>query len=144
MLALDERDEALLAALGRNARASVVDLARQIGLSRSATQERLAKLERDGVIAGYTVRRGSTSARSRLHAWLLVRYKDEVKCAHIVPQLKRERAVAAIFTLSGDPDVLVEVEADNTGQLDALADRFRAIPGIARVTSHVVLAAHRA
>ena len=142
-VALDEKDEALLAALERNGRASVVELARRIGLSRSATQERLARLERGGAIAGYTVRRGSISARSRLHAWLIVRYKDMVKCAHIVPQLKREREVAAVFTLSGDPDVLVEVEADDTAQLDALADRLRAIPGIARVTSHIVLAAHR-
>lgn len=142
-MALDEKDEALLAALGRNARASVVDLARQIGLSRSATQDRLARLERTGAIAGYTVRRGSIMSRSRLHAWLLVRYKDAVKCAHIVPQLKREREVIAVFTLSGDPDVLVEIEADDTARLDALADRLRAIPGIARVTSHIVLAAHR-
>lgn len=142
-MTLDEKDEALLSALGRNSRASVVDLARQIGLSRSATQDRLARLERTGAIAGYTVRRGSISSRSRLHAWLLVRYKDAVKCAHIVPQLKREREVTAIYTLSGDPDVLVEVEADSTAELDTLADRLRAIPGIARVTSHIVLAAHR-
>jgi DNA-binding Lrp family transcriptional regulator len=142
-LTLDEKDEALLAALDRNARASVVDLARRIGLSRSATQDRLARLERGGAIAGYTLRRGSTSSRSRLHAWLLVRYKDTVKCAHIVPQLQRERDVSAVFTLSGDLDVLVEVEADDTGQLDSLADRLRSIPGIARVTSHIVLAAHR-
>ena len=142
-MALDEKDEALLAALGRNARASVVELARQIGLSRSATQDRLARLERTGAIAGYTVRRGSIMSRSRLHAWLLVRYKDAVKCAHIVPHLRRERDVAAVFTLSGDPDVLIEVEADDAGQLDLLADRLRAIPGIARVTSHIVLAAHR-
>jgi Lrp/AsnC family leucine-responsive transcriptional regulator len=142
-LTLDEKDEALLASLGRNARASVVELARTIGLSRSATQDRLARLERTGVVLGYTVRRGSTSSRSRLHAWLQVRYKDEVKCTHIVPQLRRERAVTALFTLSGDPDVLVEVETDDTAQLDSLADRLRAIPGIARVTSHIVLAAHR-
>lgn len=142
-MTLDKKDEALLSALGRNARASVVDLARRIGLSRSATQDRIARLERNGAIAGYTVRLGSTSSRPRLHAWLLVRYKDAVKCAHIVPQLRREREVTAVYTLSGDPDVLVEIEADDTGQLDALADRLRAIPGIARVTSHVVLAAHR-
>lgn len=142
-MTLDAKDEALLAALDRNARASVVELARRIGLSRSATQDRLARLERSGAIAGYTVRRGSISARSRLHAWLLVRYKDAVKCAHIVPQLKREQGVIAVFTLSGEPDVLVEVEADDTSQLDVLADRLRAIPGIARVTSHLVLAAHR-
>lgn len=142
-MTLDAKDEALLAALDRNARASVVELARRIGLSRSATQDRLARLERSGAIAGYTVRRGSISARSRLHAWLLVRYKDAVKCAHIVQQLKREQGVIAVFTLSGEPDVLVEVEADDTSQLDVLADRLRAIPGIARVTSHLVLAAHR-
>ncbi len=143
MLTLDDKDEALLRALEGNARASVVDLARRIGLSRSATQERLSRLERGGAIAGYTVRRGSITSRQRLHAWLLVRYADAVKCAHVIPLLRREPDVVAVFAVSGELDVLVEIEVDDAGQVDPLADRIRAIPGVARVTSHIVLAAHR-
>jgi Lrp/AsnC family transcriptional regulator, leucine-responsive regulatory protein len=72
--ALDDKDEALLLALERDARASVVALAREIGLSRSATQERLGRLERSGAIAGYTVLRGRADGRARLNACLMIRH----------------------------------------------------------------------
>ncbi len=58
---LDETDHKMLALLAENARQSVKELARRIGLSRSAAQERLARLERDGILAGYTIRRNDPS-----------------------------------------------------------------------------------
>ncbi|PXX20394.1 AsnC family transcriptional regulator [Paraburkholderia tropica] len=54
--ALDEIDRALLAALVEDARASVSELARIVGLSAPSTSERLRRLEAQGVIGGYTVR----------------------------------------------------------------------------------------
>ncbi len=54
-MALDEKDKILIAKLRRNARESLVGLARSVGLSRSATQERMRRLEREGVIKAYTV-----------------------------------------------------------------------------------------
>ncbi len=140
---LDDKDEALLAALERNARASVVDLARRIGLSRSATQDRLARLERSGAIAGYTVRRGDVDGTEQLRAWLVVHYTAGTKCAELVPHLKRQDGVEAVFSLSGQPDALVEVAVANAGGLERLADRIRAIEGIERVSSHIVLSTHR-
>ena len=142
-VALDDKDEALLSELERNARASVVDLARRIGLSRSATQERLARLERSGAIAGYTVRRGGMAGGRRAHAWLTVRYADSVSCAQIMPRLRHMDDVRAAYALSGDLDLLVEVETDGTAALERVAEAIRAVPGVARVTSHMVLAAHR-
>ena len=52
---LDDKDHILIGALRRNARESLVGLARTVGLSRSATQERMRRLEREGIIRGYTV-----------------------------------------------------------------------------------------
>jgi len=66
-MVLDDKDERLLQALERNSRASVVDLARRIGLSRSATQERLGKLESAGIIARYTIVRSTPSEIGRAH-----------------------------------------------------------------------------
>lgn len=85
---LDFKDELLLMTLQRNARASVVELAQRIGLSRSATQERLARLERKGVIAGYTVRLGTRKASERIRAWLLITHNKQGSCAKSVPILK--------------------------------------------------------
>jgi Lrp/AsnC family leucine-responsive transcriptional regulator len=52
---LDETDEKLLALLEQNARRPVVALAKAVGLSRSAVQDRLARLEDSGAVARYTI-----------------------------------------------------------------------------------------
>jgi DNA-binding Lrp family transcriptional regulator len=51
---LDVADRKLLLLLQENARRSVAALGRELNLSRTAVQARLARLERDGVVAGYT------------------------------------------------------------------------------------------
>src|SRR4051812_17376298 len=53
---LDNQDKALLASLRENARTSVAELARRLGASRTTVQSRLARLERSGVIAGYSLK----------------------------------------------------------------------------------------
>ena len=52
---LDRIGRELLSLLKANAREPVASLARKLGLSRSAVQERIGRLEREGIIAGYTV-----------------------------------------------------------------------------------------
>ena len=54
-------DELLLSLLREDARASTADIARRLGLSRTTVQNRIARLEAQGVIRGYTVRTTTTS-----------------------------------------------------------------------------------
>ena len=53
---MDAKDRSLIALLRANARESTASLARKLGVARSTVQERLTRLEKDGTIAGYTVR----------------------------------------------------------------------------------------
>ena len=53
---LDATDHMLLNLLRENARASTAELARNLGLSRTTVQSRIERLERGGVVAGYTVK----------------------------------------------------------------------------------------
>ena len=142
MQALDEKDEALLRALERDARASVVALAREVGLSRSATQDRLGRLQRTGAIAGYTVVRGRADSRTRLAALLMIRHSPEGSCARAVGPLKRMPEVLGIQALAGDPDLLVQVDAADAADLDRIVTAVRALPGVGAVSTHVVLADH--
>src|SRR6476619_7134026 len=83
---LDEIDRRLLAELRADGRLTHVALAARVGLSRSAVQERVARLERTGVIAGYTVRVGEPSTGQGLRAYLLV--KGGASHEHAVKVLK--------------------------------------------------------
>ena len=53
---LTDTDQQLLSLLRENARASTAQIARRLGLSRTTVQSRIERLEREGVISGYTVR----------------------------------------------------------------------------------------
>ena len=61
-------DHKLLALLQQDARQSVSDLARRLGVSRTTAQQRLHRLEEGGVIRGYTVVLGDEYRESRILA----------------------------------------------------------------------------
>ena len=56
MITLDDVDRQLIALLRDNARLPVVALAKELRVARATVQNRLTRLEKNGVIVGYTVR----------------------------------------------------------------------------------------
>src|SRR5690606_22974229 len=69
---IDDIDRLLISLLSANARQPAALLARRLGLSRSAVQERLKRLERDGVIAGYTVTLGAEAPKAGVSAQVML------------------------------------------------------------------------
>ena len=134
----DKTDEALLAILKRNARESVSSIARSLGLSRSTVQDRLARLEERGPIAGYTVVLDEDQLRNTLRAFATVMVEPQ-KTAIIVKELGSMDPVDAVYTVSGKFDLLVEISAANTAHMDRLIDRISEIPGVTRTETSIVL-----
>lgn len=139
--ALDEKGRLLIAALRRNARESLVSLARRVGLSRSATQERLRRLERDGVIQGYTVKLGKMEAPATV-ASLSVTFAPGKTCQNIVPQLRPIAEIVSCISLAGPVDLMLRVECASNSELEAIRRRIATVPGIAAVSTQVVLEEH--
>jgi DNA-binding Lrp family transcriptional regulator len=63
---MDNIDRELIALLRDNARLAVATLAAKLRVARGTVQNRLSKLERDGVIVGYTVRLKPQAEAQRL------------------------------------------------------------------------------
>ena len=133
---MDEKDRLLLTLLKRDARRPVVALARDLGLSRSATQDRLARLQASGAIAGFTL------AAARETAGLMVRFEAGKRCAEVVPKLKCIPAVASIHSVSGVLDLILRVEGESVAALEAVRSAVAAVPGVADVSTHIVLERH--
>ena len=137
MKKLDDIDRQLIALLQDNARQSTVQLAKTVGLSRSAVQERIARLEATGVIAQYTVRLGSGG--DPLRAWLLLRYADGFSCDDVMPQLEALPQVQACHSVAGETDMLVLVQADAPSMLSDLREAIASFKGVDDVTTLPVL-----
>lgn len=137
---LDARDESIIALLRQNARTPLTELARSVGLSRSTTQERLRRLERSGVILGYTLRLRSRAIA--LRAWLTLTLSPGASCTDVAPALLRRRGVLVCHAVAGPIDLLVLVEASDAETLSALREEIAQLEGIASVQTNPVLADH--
>jgi len=137
---IDARDENIIGCLRQNARTPLAALARKVGLSRSATQDRLRRLERDGVILGYTLRLRSSS--TALQAWLTLVLAPGYSCQDVAPLLLRRRDVLVCHSVAGPTDLLVLVEAGGAEALSALREDIAEIEGVASVLTSPVLADH--
>lgn len=138
---MDDKDRLMLTLLRRDARRSTVALARELGLSRSATQERLAKLQASGAIAGFTIVEGRGTAAPQ-SAYLSVTFEPGRKCAEIVPKLKKLAHLGAIHALTGPVDLMIRADGDTVADLELARAAVAAVPGVKSVSTAIVLERH--
>ncbi|MEP7207690.1 MAG: Lrp/AsnC family transcriptional regulator [Casimicrobiaceae bacterium] len=131
------QDQALIALLAANARESTASLARKLGLSRTTVQERIHRLERGGVIRGYTVRLAERSS-AQVSAQVLLNVNPK-RTTEVVRNLAAMPHCAALHAVSGVFDYVVTVGAASTEELDRCLDRIGDLAGIERTQTLVVL-----
>lgn len=136
----DHVNRHLVTLLQANAREPLASLARKVGLSRNAVTERLKRLERNGVIAGYTIRLGSeTTAQSPVRAYMML-YLDGPICERVLPGVARLPEIKLSQSLGGEIDMIVYVETERLEDMNRVRDELERIHGVHKVTTAIVLA----
>lgn len=135
---ISKPDELLLSLLRENARASTAEIARRLGLSRTTVQNRIERLERQGVISGYTVRVNDEYERSRIRAHIMVTLHPK-QMPTVVRTLEAMPEVRELHSVSGEHDLIAMAVAATIGDVDALTDAIGAIDGVERTTTSVIL-----
>lgn len=135
---LDAIDGRLLSLLREDARRPITSLARALKMSRAAVYARLDRLEKQGPIQGYTVKLRPDYNRRLIRAHIMIK---------VLPKLSRatERELAALptltalYTVSGENDLIAVVEAEDVGKLDSLIDAIGSMEGVEKTTSSILL-----
>lgn len=135
---LDATDRELIALLRENARASTAELARRLKLSRTTVQSRIERLERQRVIAGYTITMPDEIEASLVRAHVMITLVPKQSAA-IEIALRKIAQVRVLHSVSGPFDLIAIVAAASIGELDELIDRIGALDGVERTTSAIVL-----
>lgn len=135
---LDSNDKALLSLLGANSRESTAELARKLNLSRSTVKDRISRLEKQGVITGYTIRYSEDFAAGQIRAHVMISY-DPKQSAQIVRRLQKLPMVRAVYAVNGIYDIIAMVSAESTGDLDHTLDQIGDIDGIEKTVSSIIL-----
>lgn len=134
----DELDRGLIALLQANARESAAQLARRLGVARTTVLARLARLERERVIVGYTVRLAQEATQGSLQAFVMIAVQPRAGRT-VEARLQRMPEVRQLCTVSGEHDYLAQLQAGSAARLDALLDEIGALEGVLRTQTSVVL-----
>ncbi len=122
---LDQVDHDILELLAENARRTMADVAQRVSLSTSAVKRRIDRLEREGVIRGYTVVLDHAKAGRPIQAFTEVRYAGTADLEQIRATAARLPEVVTVFTTAGDPDALVWLRVPDVEHLGRVIEQIR-------------------
>ena len=135
---MDTFDRQILALLREDARRPVSQIAEQVNLSRSAVSERIRQLERSGVIRGYRAEVAEPGSAG-VKAYLELFYEGR-QCAAFVERLRPFPEVRRCSSISGETDMIVQIEAPDMQRLSELRSYIESFPGMHKVKTHIVVA----
>ena len=136
---LDEIDAGILTALSADSRRSYADVAGEVGLSTAAVHERVKKMIERGVIERFALRVNPEHVGLRFTAFVAIRNDGGAHCRDIAPRLRELPEVLELHSVAGEYDFLAKVRTTHARALEDVLYQIKAIPGVARTTSTVVL-----
>ncbi len=122
---IDEIDHQILKLLAENARRTMGDIAGRVALSPSAVKRRIDRLEREGVIAGYTVVVDHSKAGRPIQAFTEIRVAGSTDLDEIRATAGAMPEVQSVFVTAGDPDALVWLQVPDVARLGEAINRLR-------------------
>jgi len=135
---IDGKDKDLLELLRNNARSSTTFLAKKLGMSRTTVNSRIERLEKRGIIKGYTIKFDDNYERGQLQAHVMIHSQPKAS-AHIIHELKRISAVTALHAVNGNYEMVAMIEAASTEALDEVLDTIGNVEGINKTTTSIIL-----
>ncbi|MCA0271655.1 MAG: Lrp/AsnC family transcriptional regulator [Proteobacteria bacterium] len=139
---MDALDGRILAALQRDGRQSVTDLAAAIGLSPTPCARRLARLEADGVIEGYGARIDQARIGLAISVFIWVELDSQSKDAidAFERAIRGFDRVMECHLMTGSRDILMRVVAADLADFDRfLEEKLMRVPGIRSTRSSFAL-----
>lgn len=134
------KDQALLSLLKANARLPLSDIAKALGVSRATVQARMRRLEREGLIGGYTIVSGVDNGALDVLSAVIMMEVEVRGQAGVIHDLKKIPEVISCHTLSGQFDLFVRIQCRTAAELDRVIDVIAQIEGVHRTNSSIMLA----
>lgn len=142
MVLMDELDSHLIAALKRNGRASLSELADLLGVTRSTVRVRLDKLVQGGEIAGFSVLTRSDVRPDAVRGLMMLEIAGR-GAEKTMKQLQRMSEVQAVHSTNGTWDLIAEIGTATLEQFDQVLFAIRRLDGVTRSETNLLLSTRR-
>ncbi|WP_027251851.1 Lrp/AsnC family transcriptional regulator [Photobacterium halotolerans] len=134
---IDRIDRKILSNLLVNGRESIANMARNVGLSRTAVAERITRMEKSGVIEGYTAKIGTQKSATMTSCYLLIKCENGWK-KKVCDSLREIPEIKSISVVGGGFDIITLLEAASLHLMNELCDEAENIVGIKELHTTVV------
>jgi Lrp/AsnC family leucine-responsive transcriptional regulator len=135
---VEEIDRKILGLLCRDGRISFTDLSKQTGLSVSATHQRVRRLERRGLIKGYTAVIDPADAGLPLTAFVSIKPFDPAAPDDAPQRLAHLPAIEACHSVAGEENYILKVRVETPTDLEDLLQQIRACASVSTRTTIVL------
>ncbi|MBY4040425.1 Lrp/AsnC family transcriptional regulator [Rhodococcus fascians] len=140
---IDGVDSQILAILSQDARASAASIARVVNLSRGAIQQRIDRMERSGIITGYTavLSRTPVDGEHIVTALVMVNLQTP-RYAEVASELAGWPEIRACWSTAGEKDMALLVSTDSNDDLMEVTRRLNELAAVRDTATHVALRTH--
>jgi DNA-binding Lrp family transcriptional regulator len=135
---IDEVDQKILVELIKNARISYRELAKKLGLSVATVAYRVAKLQKSGLIKGFTAVLNYEEMGYEITAIIKLVIK-EGRLLEVQREIASEKNVIAVYDVTGEVDSIVICRFKDRQEMSAFIKRILKMPYVERSSTHVVL-----
>lgn len=139
---MDDLDRHLIGLLRDDARLSIAALAKELEVARGTVQNRLARLEKEGVIVGYTVRLKPQVEAQRIRAWMTIAVEGN-KSQAVLRALRGDPAIGALHSTNGRWDFVAELRAENLQEFDRIIARISLLDGVSKSETSILLSTYK-
>lgn len=140
---MDKLDGMLIKALQRDGRASVSELAADLGVTRATVKARMDRLRAIGQIAGFTVLTRSDVAAHAVRGLMMLGIEGRGTEA-VMRAVSGMVEVLAVHSTNGTWDLIIEIGTETLDALDAVLFRIRRMDGVTRSETNLLLSTRRA
>jgi Lrp/AsnC family transcriptional regulator, leucine-responsive regulatory protein len=135
---VEEINATIVSLLARDGRMSFTELARRTGLSVSAAQQRVRRLEQRGVINGYSAIVSAEGIGLPLTAFVSIKPFDPAAPDDAPERLAHLTAIEACHSVAGDENYILKVRVASPGALEELLQEIRAAANVSTHTTIVL------
>jgi DNA-binding Lrp family transcriptional regulator len=139
---VDDLDRELISLLSDDGRATLASLAKKLRVARGTVQNRLARLEKNGTIIGFTVRLRPLTEEHRIRGWMSIAVEGN-RAESVIKALRTDPAVASLHSTNGRWDIVAELRTESLPAFDQVLRRIRLIEGISDTETSLLLSTHK-
>ena len=132
---MDDLDRRILNILRRDARTPYTEIADQVGTSEGTVRNRVERLSEDGIIERFTVATHTGNVKAMIEISVAV----DVNTTEVSRRLAEWNQVDFVWQVSGEEDIVMVVDAADTGAVNELITRARELDEVKNTKTRLIL-----